>query len=74
MERLRGKFQSVPVDEGIIGRWGSIDPTEGGKTSRTNLQMNYKHIISSSEQIDAMACIPRYNFNFIFRLYILPER
>lgn len=42
---------------------GSIDPTEGGKTSRTNLQMNYKHIISSSEQIDAMAWYSRYNFN-----------
>ncbi|RTZ46034.1 hypothetical protein EJ377_15905 [Chryseobacterium arthrosphaerae] len=42
---------------------GSIDPTEGGKTSRTNLQMNFKHIISSSEQIDAMAFYSKYNFN-----------
>ncbi|MCL1670597.1 TonB-dependent receptor [Elizabethkingia ursingii] len=58
-----GQIPERAVDEGIIGRWGSIDPTEGGKTSRTNLQMNYKHIISSSEQIDAMAWYSRYNFN-----------
>ncbi|UKB80990.1 TonB-dependent receptor [Chryseobacterium sp. MEBOG07] len=58
-----GQIPERAVDEGIIGRWGSIDPTEGGKTSRTNLQMNFKHIISQSEQIDAMAFYSKYNFN-----------
>ncbi|MDQ1805042.1 TonB-dependent receptor plug domain-containing protein [Chryseobacterium sp. CKR4-1] len=58
-----GQIPERAVDEGIINRWGSIDPTEGGKTSRTNLQMNFKHIISSSEQIDAMAFYSKYDFN-----------
>lgn len=58
-----GQIPERAVNEGIIGRWGSIDPTEGGSTSRTNLQMNYKHIISPSEQIDAMAWYSKYDFN-----------
>jgi hypothetical protein len=58
-----GQIPERAVEQGIIGRWGSIDPTEGGKTSRSNVQMNYKHIISSSEQIDAMAWYSKYNFN-----------
>lgn len=58
-----GQIPERAVNEGIIDRWGSIDPTEGGSTSRTNLQMNYKHIISPSEQIEAMAWYSKYNFN-----------
>lgn len=58
-----GQIPERAVEEGIIDRWGSIDPTEGGKTSRANLQMNYKYIISPSEQIDAMAWYSKYNFN-----------
>ncbi|WP_292011141.1 TonB-dependent receptor plug domain-containing protein [Chryseobacterium sp.] len=58
-----GQIPERAVNEGIIDRWGSIDPTEGGSTSRTNLQMNYKHIISSSEHLDAMVWYSHYNFN-----------
>ncbi|AZA54445.1 TonB-dependent receptor [Chryseobacterium sp. G0201] len=58
-----GQIPERAVNEGIIDRWGSIDPTEGGSTSRTNLQMNYKHIISPSEQIEAMAWYSKYDFN-----------
>ncbi|SIQ46448.1 Outer membrane receptor proteins, mostly Fe transport [Chryseobacterium sp. RU37D] len=58
-----GQIPERAVDQGIIDRWGSIDPTEGGKTSRTNLQINFKHIISDSEQIDIMGFYSKYNFN-----------
>ncbi|UIR55780.1 TonB-dependent receptor [Sphingobacterium sp. SRCM116780] len=58
-----GQIPERAVDEGIIDRWGSIDPTEGGSTSRTNFQMNYKHIISPSDQIDAMVWYSKYDFN-----------
>lgn len=58
-----GQIPERAVDKGIIDRWGSIDPTEGGKTSRTNIQANFKHIISPSEQVDAMAFYSKYNFN-----------
>lgn len=58
-----GQIPERAVNNGIIGRWQSIDPTEGGETSRTNVEMNYKHIISPSENIEAMAFYSKYNFN-----------
>jgi len=58
-----GQNPERAINEGIIDRWGSIDPTEGGSTSRSNVQMNFKHIISPSEHIEAMAWYSKYNFN-----------
>jgi len=58
-----GQNPERAINEGVIDRWGSIDPTEGGSTSRTNVQMNFKHIISPSEHIEAMAWYSKYNFN-----------
>lgn len=58
-----GQIPERAVNNGIIDRWQSIDPTEGGETSRTNVEMNYKHIISPSENIEAMAFYSKYNFN-----------
>ncbi|WP_264534813.1 TonB-dependent receptor [Flavobacterium sp. N1736] len=58
-----GQIPERAVNEGIIDRWRSIDPTEGGSTSRTNIQMNFKHIISPSEHIEAMGWYSKYNFN-----------
>lgn len=58
-----GQIPERAVNNGIIDRWQSLDPTEGGETSRTNVEMNYKHIISPSENIEAMAFYSKYNFN-----------
>ena len=58
-----GQIPERAVNNGIIDRWQSIDPTEGGETSRTNVEMNYKHIISPTENIEAMAFYSKYNFN-----------
>jgi hypothetical protein len=58
-----GQNPERAINEGIIDRWGSIDPTEGGSTSRTNVQVNFKHIISPSEHIEAMGWYSKYNFN-----------
>lgn len=58
-----GQNPERAINQGIINRWGSIDPTEGGSTSRSNVQMNFKHIISPSEHIEAMAWYSKYNFN-----------
>lgn len=58
-----GQNPERAINEGIIDRWGSIDPTEGGSTSRTNVQINFKHIISPSEHIEAMGWYSKYNFN-----------
>lgn len=58
-----GQNPERAINEGIIDRWGSIDPTEGGSTSRTNVQVNFKHSISPSEHIEAMGWYSRYNFN-----------
>jgi outer membrane cobalamin receptor len=58
-----GQVPERAVNDAIIDRWQSLDPTEGGETSRTNVEMNYKHIISPSENIEAMAFYSKYNFN-----------
>lgn len=58
-----GQIPERAVNNGIIDRWQSIDPTEGGETSRTNVEVNYKHIISPSENIEAMSFYSKYNFN-----------
>ncbi|WP_394772904.1 TonB-dependent receptor [Flavobacterium sp.] len=58
-----GQNPERAINEGIIDRWGSIDPTEGGSTSRTNVQINFKHIISPSEHIEVMGWYSKYNFN-----------
>lgn len=40
-----GQIPDRAVDSGLIGFFGSIDPTEGGETSRTNLNL---HLVTST--------------------------
>ncbi len=42
-----GQIPERAVESGQIGRFGAIDPTEGGQTSRTNFSLSYFHNISS---------------------------
>ena len=37
-----GQVPESAVSQGLIGRFGSLDPTEGGDTSRTSLQLGYR--------------------------------
>jgi CarboxypepD_reg-like domain/TonB-dependent Receptor Plug Domain len=56
-----GQIPERAVEEGIIGRYGSIDPSEGGNTYRQNINLIYTHPGESSTLI-AQAYASRYNF------------
>ena len=67
-----GQIPERAVSEGLISRWGSIDPTEGGNTGRTNVLINYKYLLSDSETWESMFFYTHYQFrlfsNFTFFL------
>jgi hypothetical protein len=59
------------VDNGIISRFGSVDDTEGGTTSRTNLNASLSKPIDENT-LKANAFYSKYDFelysNFTFFL------
>ncbi|MBT8285363.1 MAG: TonB-dependent receptor plug domain-containing protein, partial [Flavobacteriaceae bacterium] len=67
-----GQIPQRAVDQGIIGRFGSIDDTEGGMTSRTNLWMNHYKSIDDHQSVKTSAYVTAYDFelysNFTFFL------
>ncbi|MFL9482929.1 TonB-dependent receptor [Chitinophagaceae bacterium LWZ2-11] len=58
-----GQIPERAVTEGIISRWGSIDSTEGGSTSRTNLSLKYKHRIDDNKSWQGFFYYSKYAFN-----------
>ena len=67
-----GQIPQRAVDNGSIGRFGAIDDTEGGTTSRTNLLIDHKKSINENSFITSKAYYVNYNFdlfsNFTFYL------
>jgi len=67
-----GQIPERAVEQGLIGRFGAIDDTEGGQTSRTNFLVNHKRIIDETKSIKSKAFITAYDFelysNFTFFL------
>ncbi|MFK7971566.1 MAG: TonB-dependent receptor [Bacteroidia bacterium] len=67
-----GQIPQRAVDQGLIGRFGAIDDTEGGSTSRSNVILTYDNIINSNSSINTTAYYSHYNFelfsNFTFFL------
>jgi len=67
-----GQIPQRAVDEGIITRFGAIDNTEGGFTSRTNLNLHYNHKINENSFIKSNFYYSKYTFelysNFTFFL------
>lgn len=57
-----GQIPERAVNEGLISRWGSIDPTEGGNTGRSNLLINYKHFLSDNERWESLFFYSNYQF------------
>lgn len=58
-----GQIPERAVNEGLISRWGSVDPTEGGSTSRSNLALTYKHLIDETADWQSFFYYSRYKFN-----------
>jgi len=67
-----GQIPQRAVDNGSIGRFGAIDDTEGGQTSRTNLVIQYDKEIDDKSTIKNTLFLSKYDFelysNFTFFL------
>lgn len=67
-----GQIPQRAVENGLINRFGAIDDTEGGATSRTNLAFNHTKILSQNSFIKTNAYFVHYDFelfsNFTFFL------
>ena len=65
-----GQIPQRAVDQGLISRFGAIDDTEGGQTSRTNINLEYQQQINSSTSIKNQLYYSHYDFelysNFTF--------
>ncbi len=65
-----GQIPQRAVDSGLITRFGAIDDTEGGFTSRTNFALNYTKNISDQSFIKNNIYFSHYDFelfsNFTF--------
>ncbi|HKR07017.1 MAG TPA: TonB-dependent receptor [Bacteroidia bacterium] len=60
-----GQVPERAVEEGIIGRFGSIDPSEGGQTCRTNINS----ILTTTTNNNAIIKNQLYYVNYYFNLY-----
>lgn len=67
-----GQVPERAIADGTISRWGAIDNTEGGKTDRTNLNLQLKHILPDGSYLSNQVFFINYNFelysNFTFFL------
>ena len=67
-----GQIPQRAVDSGLISRFGAIDDTEGGNTSRSNFLFNYDKIIDENSTLKSYVYFNQYNFelfsNFTFFL------
>ncbi|WP_440880273.1 TonB-dependent receptor [Tenacibaculum sp. C7A-26P2] len=67
-----GQIPVRAVDNDLITRFGAIDDTEGGKTSRTNVLFTYDKVISDNTSIKNSIFYNTYDFelfsNFTFFL------
>jgi outer membrane receptor protein involved in Fe transport len=67
-----GQIPQRIVDSGLISRFGAIDDTEGGATSRNNILINYDKIIDKKSTLRNHVYMSQYDFelysNFTFFL------
>ena len=67
-----GQIPQRAVDQGLITRFGAIDSTEGGTTSRSNIWLKHIKQLDEHQRIRTKAFLSTYNFelfsNFTFFL------
>lgn len=67
-----GQIPERAVDSGMIGRFGAIDDTEGGSTSRSNFLVDHEKFIDPKSTIKSSLYLIKYDFelfsNFTFFL------
>lgn len=66
-----GQIPERAVKSGLITRFGSIDPTEGGTTQRNNYNLNYTTKFGSGElETQAYVCTYRFNLFSDFTFFL----
>lgn len=67
-----GQVPQRAIDQGLITRFGAIDDTEGGNTSRSNFWVNHVKELDEHSRVKSKAYISKYDFelfsNFTFFL------
>jgi hypothetical protein len=67
-----GQIPERAVRSGVITRFGAIDDTEGGETSRTNFNLQFQKALANEDLTTHQAFISLYDFylvsNFTFFL------
>lgn len=67
-----GQVPQRAIDQGLITRFGAIDSTEGGNTSRTNANIQYTKVINNNTFLQSSLFYSHYDFelfsNFTFFL------
>lgn len=58
-----GQIPSRAVSNGMITRFGSIDDTEGGETSRANIFLKHSHRFNNGAYLNQQVYAVRYDFN-----------
>ena len=58
-----GQIPSRAVESGLISRFGSIDPDEGGNTARHQLALQYRLRPTENSEVKALAYMGTYRFN-----------
>lgn len=67
-----GQIPDRAVQQGLISRWGSLDPSEGGNSARHQLFAQYRLLPSETSKLEALAYLASYRFNLFsnFTLYL----
>ena len=67
-----GQVPTRAVESGMITRFGSIDNTEGGQTSRANLYLKHLHEFANGNYLSQQVYGIRYDFNLFsnFTFYL----
>ncbi len=58
-----GQIADRAVDQGLISRFGSLDPTEGGNSTRQQVAALYRLRPSETSEFKALAYLGSYGFN-----------
>jgi hypothetical protein len=67
-----GQIPARAVEQGLISRFGSIDPDEGGNTARHQLALQHRLHPTENSELRALAYAGTYRFNLFsnFTLYL----
>jgi TonB family protein len=66
-----GQIPERAVNEGVVSRFGSIDPDEGGSSARHQIALRYQLRPTDESRLEALAYVAAYRFDLFsnFTLY-----